>query len=107
MLLVTLLHSVFVVAIVIVLATLVKIFGSSASATPGCIRLPVHLLLLLTNLLSEPFPFYYARIAESFFLVGALNSPGLWHGLRSGLSSFGRLHFPVPEPLARVTILHS
>jgi ABC-type transport system involved in multi-copper enzyme maturation permease subunit len=53
MLLVTLLHSVFVVAIVIVLATLVRVFGSTTSSIPGWIRLPVHLLLPLTNLLSE------------------------------------------------------
>jgi ABC-type transport system involved in multi-copper enzyme maturation permease subunit len=53
MLLVTLLHPVFVMGIVIVLATLALIFGSASSHIPRWVRLPVHLVLPLTNLLSE------------------------------------------------------
>jgi len=53
MFLVTLLHSVFVIGIVAVLATLVQVFGSTRSAMPGWIRMPVHLALPLTGLLSE------------------------------------------------------
>ena len=53
MFLVTLLHPVFVMGIVAVLATLVQIFGSASSSIPGWLRLPVHLILPLTNLLSE------------------------------------------------------
>jgi ABC-type transport system involved in multi-copper enzyme maturation permease subunit len=53
MLLVTLLHPVFVMGIVIVLATLTLIFGSASSHIPRWVRLPVHLILPLTNLLSE------------------------------------------------------
>jgi len=52
MLLVTSLHPVFVMGIVIVLATLIQIFGS-VSHTLRWVRLPVHLVLPLTNLLSE------------------------------------------------------
>ncbi|HEY2914288.1 MAG TPA: ABC transporter permease subunit [Candidatus Angelobacter sp.] len=53
MFLVTLLHSVFVIGIVAVLATLVQVFGSTRSAMPDWIRMPVHLVLPLTGLLSE------------------------------------------------------
>ena len=53
MFLVTLLHSVFVIGIVAVLATLVQVFGSTRSAMPHWIRMPVHLVLPLTGLLSE------------------------------------------------------
>ena len=53
MFLVTLLHPVFVMGIVAVLNTLVVIFGSTRTAMPGWIRMPVHLALPLTGLLSE------------------------------------------------------
>jgi ABC-type transport system involved in multi-copper enzyme maturation permease subunit len=53
MFLVTLLHPVFVMGVVIVLATLTLIFGSASSHIPRWVRLPVHLVLPLTNLLSE------------------------------------------------------
>jgi ABC-type transport system involved in multi-copper enzyme maturation permease subunit len=53
MFLVTLLHSVFVVGIVAVLATLVQVFGSTHIVTRNWIRMPVHLALPLTDLLSE------------------------------------------------------
>ena len=53
MFLVTLLHSVFVIGIVTVLATLVQVFGSTRTAMPDWIRMPVHLVLPLTGLLSE------------------------------------------------------
>lgn len=52
MFLVTLLHPVVVMGSVAVLATLIEIFASS-SHIPAWIRLPVHLVLPLTNLLSE------------------------------------------------------
>ena len=53
MFLVTLLHPVVVMGVVIVLATLIQIFGSASSHIPRWVRLPVHLILPLTNLLSE------------------------------------------------------
>jgi ABC-type transport system involved in multi-copper enzyme maturation permease subunit len=53
MFLVTLFHHVFVIGIVTVLATLVQVFASARSAVPHWIRMPVHLVLPLTGLLSE------------------------------------------------------
>ncbi len=53
MFLVTLLHPVAVIGIVVVLATVIQIFASEARWIPGWIRLPVHLVLPMTNLLSE------------------------------------------------------
>jgi ABC-type transport system involved in multi-copper enzyme maturation permease subunit len=52
MFLVTFLHPVVVMGMVAVLATLIEIFASSRHI-PAWIRLPVHLVLPLTNLLSE------------------------------------------------------
>lgn len=51
--LVTLVHPVFVMAIVVVLATLIRLFATASSRIPAWVRLPVHLTLPLTNLLSE------------------------------------------------------
>lgn len=53
MFLVTVLHPVFVMGIIVVLATLVETFQRASNHIPGWIRLPVHLVLPLTNLLSE------------------------------------------------------
>ncbi|MBZ5522062.1 MAG: ABC transporter permease [Acidobacteriia bacterium] len=53
MFLVTLLHPLFVLGIVVVLATLVQVLGADSSRIPGWIRHPVHVVLPLTNLLSE------------------------------------------------------
>lgn len=53
MLLVTVLHPVFVIGIVAVLATLIAIFASASSHIPGWFRMPVHLVLPMTDLLSE------------------------------------------------------
>jgi ABC-type transport system involved in multi-copper enzyme maturation permease subunit len=53
MLLVTMLHPILVMGIVIVLATLVQVFASTASHIPVWLRTPVHLVLPLTNILSE------------------------------------------------------
>jgi ABC-type transport system involved in multi-copper enzyme maturation permease subunit len=53
MFLVTMLHPILVMGLVIVLATLIQIFGSTASHMPNWLRLPVHLVLPLTNLISE------------------------------------------------------
>jgi ABC-type transport system involved in multi-copper enzyme maturation permease subunit len=53
MFLVTLLHPIFVMGIVAVLATLIEMFGSESRNIPPWVRLPIHLFLPLTNLLSE------------------------------------------------------
>jgi ABC-type transport system involved in multi-copper enzyme maturation permease subunit len=53
MFLVTLLHPVLVMGAVVILATLVLFFGSPWHHTPNWLRLPVHLVLPLTNLVSE------------------------------------------------------
>jgi len=53
MFLVTVLHPIFVMGIVVVLATLIQIFGSVGRLIPDWVRLPIHLVLPLTNLLSE------------------------------------------------------
>lgn len=53
MFLVTVLHPIFVMGIVVILATLIQIFGSASSHVPAWIRLPVHFFLPLTDLLSE------------------------------------------------------
>lgn len=53
LLLVTVLHPVLVIGAIAVLATLVQVFGSAMSHIPHWIRLPVHLVLPLTSLLSE------------------------------------------------------
>jgi len=53
MLLVTMLHPILVMGIVVVLATLVQLFGSASSPIPAWLRLPVHNVLPLTGLLSE------------------------------------------------------
>jgi ABC-type transport system involved in multi-copper enzyme maturation permease subunit len=51
--LVTLLHPVFVIGLVAVLATVARVFGSTQTGMPDWIRMPVHLALPLTDLLSE------------------------------------------------------
>jgi ABC-type transport system involved in multi-copper enzyme maturation permease subunit len=53
MLLVTLLHPIVVMGIVVILATLIEVFSSTARHIPVWLRTPVHLVLPLTNLLSE------------------------------------------------------
>jgi len=53
MFLVTLLHPVFVIGIVGILATLVQMSGSPRSGIPVWIRAPLHFALPLTGLLSE------------------------------------------------------
>lgn len=53
MLLVTLLHPVLVMGIVMGLATLVELFAATSSKIPLWLRLPVHMTLPMTNLLSE------------------------------------------------------
>jgi hypothetical protein len=53
MLLVTVLHPAFVMAIVVVVATLVGMFGSPSTRIPNWVRVPVHVVLPMTNLLSE------------------------------------------------------
>jgi ABC-type transport system involved in multi-copper enzyme maturation permease subunit len=53
MLLVTLLHPVLVMGIVVGLATLVQVFGATISKIPLWLRLPVHVVLPMTSLLSE------------------------------------------------------
>jgi hypothetical protein len=50
---VTVLHPIVVMGIVIILATLISIFASVSSHIPAWVRTPVHLVLPLTNLLSE------------------------------------------------------
>lgn len=53
MLLVTVLHPILVMAVVVVIATLIHVFESASSHIPEWVRLPVHLILPLTKLLSE------------------------------------------------------
>lgn len=53
MLLVMIMHPIFVMGIVIILATVTEYFASAATNIPRWFRLPVHLALPLTDLLSE------------------------------------------------------
>jgi ABC-type transport system involved in multi-copper enzyme maturation permease subunit len=53
MLLVTMLHPILVMGIVIILMTLIQIFATASRHMPNWVRLPVHLTLPLTNLVSE------------------------------------------------------
>ena len=53
MFLVTLVHPIFVMAIVAIVATSIEVFGAASRSIPGWIRLPIHVFLPLTNLLSE------------------------------------------------------
>jgi ABC-type transport system involved in multi-copper enzyme maturation permease subunit len=53
MLLVTLVHPIVALGLVAVLATLVQLFANDVTSMPAWVRLPVHLLLPLTGLLSE------------------------------------------------------
>jgi len=84
MFLVTLLPPVMVMGIVVVLATLTAMLASPFSTIPGWIRVPAHLVLPLTNLLSEerflvitrasskPFPWTNHVIALTYGLNYAL-----------------------------------
>jgi ABC-type transport system involved in multi-copper enzyme maturation permease subunit len=53
MFLVTMLHPILDMAIIVVLATLVAMFESPSKFIPNWVRLPIHLFLPLTDLLSE------------------------------------------------------
>ena len=53
MLLVTVMHHILVMGIIVVLATAVQIFAGTTSHIPAWVRLPVHVVLPFTNLLSE------------------------------------------------------
>jgi ABC-type transport system involved in multi-copper enzyme maturation permease subunit len=53
MFLVTMLHPILVMGIVVILATLIQVFASASSHMPMWLRMPVHLTLPLTGLLSE------------------------------------------------------
>ena len=53
LLLVTVMHPILVMGAVIILATLVEVFESASRSIPHWVRLPVHLVLPLTNLISE------------------------------------------------------
>lgn len=84
MFLVTLLHPVLVMGAIVILATLVQIFGSTSKYIPTWVRLPAHFMLPLTGLLSEerflaitraslkPFPWTYHLTALSYGLDYAL-----------------------------------
>jgi ABC-type transport system involved in multi-copper enzyme maturation permease subunit len=80
MVLVILVHPIVVMAIVAILATLMAIFASTSLHIPNWFRLPIHLILPLTNLLSEdrflaitrasvkPFPWTYHVTALAYGL---------------------------------------
>ncbi|HKF23940.1 MAG TPA: ABC transporter permease [Candidatus Angelobacter sp.] len=53
MFLVTWLHPIFAMGLVVILASLVPFFASTFTKMPAWVRLPVHLFLPLTNVLSE------------------------------------------------------
>lgn len=53
MFLVTMVHPVLVMAMVVILMTLITVFGSTSSHMPAWLRLPVHVILPLTSLVSE------------------------------------------------------
>lgn len=53
LLLATLIHPVFVLGLIVVLATLVQVLADTSSHIPAFLRIPGHLLLPMTNLLSE------------------------------------------------------
>lgn len=53
MFLVTMVHPIVVMGIVLILMTVVDIFNSTSNHIPSWLRLPVHLVLPLTNLVSE------------------------------------------------------
>jgi ABC-type transport system involved in multi-copper enzyme maturation permease subunit len=84
MFLVTWLHPVMVMGIVVVVATLGAMLASPFSSVPGWVRLPVHLVLPLTNLLDEerflvitrasskPFPWTNHAVALAYGLDYAL-----------------------------------
>ena len=50
---VTMVHPIVVMGVVAVLATLVQLFASASKGIPNWLRLPIHLMLPLTGLLSE------------------------------------------------------
>ena len=53
MFLVTMVHPILVMAMVVILMTLIEVFASTSSHMPAWLRLPVHVILPLTNLVSE------------------------------------------------------
>jgi ABC-type transport system involved in multi-copper enzyme maturation permease subunit len=53
MLLVTMLHPILVMGVVVIAMTLITVFASASRHIPAWLRLPVHLTLPLTGLLSE------------------------------------------------------
>lgn len=49
----TMVHPIFVMGVVGILATLVEICGTASSHIPAWVRLPIHLILPMTSILSE------------------------------------------------------
>jgi ABC-type transport system involved in multi-copper enzyme maturation permease subunit len=84
MFLVTMLHPILVMGLVVILATLIEVFGSTTNHIPKWVRLPVHFALPLTSVLSEerflvitrasvrPFPWTYHLTALAYGLDYAL-----------------------------------
>lgn len=84
MFLVTMLHPILVMGLVVILATLIQVFGSTTNHIPNWVRLPVHFVLPLTGVLSEerflvitrasvrPFPWTYHLTALVYGLDYAL-----------------------------------
>lgn len=84
MFLVTMLHPILVMGLIVILATLIEVFGSTTNHIPNWVRLPVHFVLPLTGVLSEerflvitrasvrPFPWTYHMTALAYGLDYAL-----------------------------------
>ena len=102
LLLVTVMHPVLVMGAIAILATLVQVFGASISRIPSWIRVPVHLVLPLTNLLSEERFLSYEGFAETVSMDRPRYCTRIWCELRSCLFFYGRRGVSAPRPVARL-----
>ena len=87
LLLATLIHPVFVLGLIVVLATLVQVLADTSSHIPAFLRIPGHLLLPMTNLLSEDrFLIITKATVKAFPWTGHLTA--LAYGLNYALVCF-------------------
>ncbi len=103
MFLVTLVHPILAMGLVVVLATLVEVFGAK-SGMPAWFRLPVHLVLPLTGVLSE---LRFLAITRASLKAVSLDQPRGRVGIRTelcpGVFSLGGAGVPISQSRTGLT----
>ena len=103
MFLVTMLHPILVMGAVVIAMTLIAVFASAARHIPDWLRLPVHVILPMTSLLSEErFMVITKASLKPFPWTSHLTILAYGLDLRTRMFSSRRLCLSAPQPGARL-----